>query len=410
MDVLKIATAGSVDDGKSSLIGRLLYETESIPTDKFIAIEQASKRRGLDFTDLSLLTDGLIAEREQGITIDVAHIYFSTPTRRFIIADSPGHVEYTRNMITGASGATVSVILVDASRTITEQTKRHLYLSTLLRMQKIIVCVNKMDLVDWSEERFLSLEESLKLYLTSIGHQSSGTQFIPVSSLLGENVSSRSGAMDWYNGPTLLEVLEELPTKENRIRPLRFQVQQVLRANNNTFRGYAGKVKSGKITVGDAIQIHPSGKQSTIKSIQKHKEQFTQVSAGESIVITLEDDIDASRGDMIILSDDSANGNREINAKICWLAENPLNPLQAYTFQHGSALLRAKVTELHGLVNVEDGSSRPKDKLTLNEIADVTLKVSQPVLIDPYNENPSNGSFILIDPITKSTVAVGLKS
>jgi sulfate adenylyltransferase subunit 1 len=313
-------------------------------------------------------------------------------------------------MITGASGATVSVILVDASRTITEQTKRHLYLSTLLRMQKIIVCVNKMDLVDWSEERFLSLEESLKLYLTSIGHQSSGTQFIPVSSLLGENVSSRSGAMDWYNGPTLLEVLEELPTKENRIRPLRFQVQQVLRANNNTFRGYAGKVKSGKITVGDAIQIHPSGKQSTIKSIQKHKEQFTQVSAGESIVITLEDDIDASRGDMIILSDDSANGNREINAKICWLAENPLNPLQAYTFQHGSALLRAKVTELHGLVNVEDGSSRPKDKLTLNEIADVTLKVSQPVLIDPYNENPSNGSFILIDPITKSTVAVGLKS
>ncbi|MDP5121174.1 MAG: GTP-binding protein, partial [Spirosomaceae bacterium] len=306
MDILKIATAGSVDDGKSTLIGRLLYETKSITKDKIEALEAASKRKGLDFVDLSLLTDGLIAEREQGITIDVAHIYFNSPQRKYIIADTPGHFEYTRNMVTGASNAAVSVILVDARNGVSEQTKRHFYIASLLRVKEVIVAVNKMDLVDYDEAQFRQIQSD---FVEKVGEASFAEQritFIPLSSLFGENIVEVSAKMPWYKGQSLLQHLESIEldkvSHNSSELPARFAVQYVIRPKTEEFhdyRGYAGRLSSGTFSVGDTIQVHPSGQASVIKTIEKFGENLEHAKAGDSVTLTLETDIDVSRGNMI---------------------------------------------------------------------------------------------------------------
>lgn len=408
MDVLRISTAGSVDDGKSTLIGRLLFETNSIPTDKLEAIKVASKRRGLDFTDLSLLTDGLLAEREQGITIDVAHIYFSSPTRRYIIADSPGHVEYTRNMITGSSNAQVSIILVDANRELTEQTFRHLYIASMLRIPNVIVCVNKMDLVEYDESVFNKLRKQVKLYWSTL-ESSSELSFIPTSSLHGDNICEQGDKMPWYDGKSLLNHLETVSTISTQNEKARFQVQQSLRESNNQNRSFTGKVRSGSISIGQEIQIFPSGRRSTVKSIQKFDEAFTQAKKGEAVSIQLTDDIDVSRGDFIIDSSEQPEQLRQLTARLCWLSETSLNPLQQYEIQHGTTKARVKVSEVLSTVSPNDLSDSENKTVSLNTIFTASIKLSAPLLVERYAENQGTGAFILIEPGTGSTVAVGFR-
>lgn len=408
MDVLRITTAGSVDDGKSTLIGRLLFETNSIPTDKLEAIEIASKRRGLDFTDLSLLTDGLVAEREQGITIDVAHIYFSSPTRRYIIADSPGHEEYTRNMITGSSNAHVSIILVDANRELTEQTYRHLYIASMLRIRHVIVCINKMDLVEYRESNFDALVKKIQLYWSTLNHGQELT-FIPTSSLLGDNICEASNNMLWYSGGALLGQLENVSTSEPSFQPTRFQVQQSLRETNNQNRRFAGKVKSGELRVGQEIQVFPSGRRSQIKSIHKFKDQFTQAKKGEAISVQLTDDIDISRGDVLVDSTETFQPIRSVEAQFCWLSETPLNIVQKYQIQHGTATAWVKIEAIKSTISPRTLKETSAKEITLNTIFTADLKLSSPLLIDRYSENQSTGAFILIEPVTGATVAVGFR-
>ena len=331
MDVLKIVTAGSVDDGKSTLIGRLLFDTGSLATDRLESVVQASKRKGLDFTDLSLLTDGLIAEREQGITIDVAHIYFSTPTRKYIIADAPGHIEYTRNMITGASNSEASIILVDARQGLLEQTRRHIYLSSLMKMQTIFICVNKMDLVDYSLDIYQNIREHLEILLQDIQY-SGEVHFIPVVARDGDNVVFASSSMPWYSGLSLLEMLEAIPVHEKKLAlPPRFPVQFVIRPHGNEhhdFRGYAGRLKTGYLRVGDPVIILPSLKASTIKSIHCGEGEIKEAVAEESVVIELQDDVDVSRGNMIVPVDSVPLQKNSFEATLCWMTNEPIKPGQ----------------------------------------------------------------------------------
>jgi sulfate adenylyltransferase subunit 1 len=412
MDIVRIATAGSVDDGKSTLIGRLLFETNSITADKLDAIEKASKRRGVDYIDLSLLTDGLIAEREQGITIDVANIYFSTPNRKYIIADTPGHFEYTRNMITGASNAQVAIILVDARNGIVEQTHRHFYITQLLRIPYVVVCINKMDLVNYSEEQYETVKAQFNELFGKANYKDQTLQFIPASSLYGDNISSQSPLMAWYSGPPLLQFLESIEwhTLETRFQA-RFPVQYVIRPKSeqwHDFRGFAGKLSSGTLRKGDAVVALPSLTESTIEHIYRFEEDIEQAEAGDSIVITLSSEIDISRGDMLVKKNQLPEPMKELAAQVCWLDHTPLKTGKNYLLQHGSNRVKAKVTNLYSSINIVDYKTIDGvEEIGLNEIGYVSLKTARPVLADTYASNRHNGTFILIDEGTNSTVGVG---
>lgn len=412
MEVLRIATAGSVDDGKSTLIGRLLFETNSISSDKLEAIQRASQRKGIDFVDLSLLTDGLIAEREQGITIDVAHIYFNTPKRKFIIADAPGHVEYTRNMITGASKADVSIILVDARNGILEQTHRHYYISNLLNIPKVIVCVNKMDLADYSEERFRKIEQDFIDFSKLIRAAGQEILFLPISSLYGENLTSRSSKMPWYTGRPLLEILETMDVHKNDSKlPSRFPIQYVIRPRTDAYhdyRGYAGRVASGQFSVGDKITVLPSGQKSVIQKIQRFTESLPTAETRQSVTLVLEDDIDISRGDFIVRDNEIPELKREFTSRICWLDKDPMVPGKNYLLQHGTAYSKAKISAIDF---IEDPATLQKiegSSIGMNGIAQVQVRTAKGLPVDQYHTNPANGSFILIDEHSNNTVGVGV--
>lgn len=413
MEVLRIATAGSVDDGKSTLIGRLLYETNSITTDKLEAIERASQRKGIKFLDLSLLTDGLIAEREQGITIDVAHIYFNTPRRKFIIADSPGHVEYTRNMITGASKADVSIILVDVRNGILEQTHRHYFIANLLNIPKVIVCVNKMDLADYSQASFETIKADFEAFSNDIKSPGQEIQFIPISSLYGENLTKPSSKMPWYKGTPLLEMLETMEVHKNEaLLVSRFPIQYVIRPRSeeyHDYRGYAGRVSSGQFSVGDDVTVLPSGQRSVIESIHRHTGSLQHADSRQSVTIVLRDDIDISRGDMIVKTGELPVLQNDFTSKVCWLNKEGMVSGKNYILQHGTAYSKAKISSIEF---VEDPATLTKhenaDTLKMNDIAQVKIRTAKPLPIDHYHENPANGSFILIDEHSNNTVAMGV--
>ncbi|WP_044172319.1 sulfate adenylyltransferase subunit 1 [Flectobacillus major] len=413
MDILRIATAGSVDDGKSTLIGRLLYETKSITRDKIEALEAASKRKGLDFLDLSLLTDGLIAEREQGITIDVAHIYFSTPKRKYIIADTPGHFEYTRNMVTGASNTKVSMILVDARNGVLEQTYRHFFIASMLRIPKVVVCINKMDLVGYSEERFNEIKTSVEALAANVSFEGQEITFIPMSSLYGQNLSTQSEEMPWYKGLPLLAELEQFhpETAVGASQSARFPVQFVVRPKTEEFhdyRGYAGKITSGSFAVGDTITVLPTGQTSKIATIEKFTEKLQSAGPKESVVITLETDVDVSRGNMLVKADNQPPQLKEITAKICWLDTQALTSGKNYILQHGINDSKAKVISLNKKFDVVNHDTITDfSELKLNEMAEVTIKTAKPIFADKYEDNPANGAFILVDEFSHSTVGVG---
>lgn len=410
MDVFRIATAGSVDDGKSTLIGRLLYETNSITTDKLEAIERASQRKGIGFLDLSLLTDGLVAEREQGITIDVAHIYFNTPKRKFIIADSPGHVEYTRNMITGASRAQTSIILVDARKGIIEQTHRHYFIANLLRIPYVIVCINKMDLVNYSEEIFNRIKSDFLKLSASLPNSQQQIVVIPVSSLHGDNLTTRSQNMPWYTGEPLLSLLEALPVPAAR-GSFRMPVQLAIRPRNEShhdYRGYAGRIASGKISVGDSVTVLPSNRNSKVTAIYKNGSEQVAAYDRESVTITIADDIDISRGDMLVRSTEEPVLKSEHQAFICWMDSQLLDTAKSYLIQHGTQRVKAKVTQVNFIQDTATLQHlTPSGGLKMNEIAQVNLKTAKPLPADAYHDNPANGTFILIDEFTNNTVAVG---
>lgn len=411
MDILRIATAGSVDDGKSTLIGRLLFDTKSITKDKLEAVEASSRRKGLDFTDLSLLTDGLIAEREQGITIDVAHIYFATEKRKYIVADTPGHIEYTRNMITGASNAEASIVLIDARNGVIEQTKRHLFISSLLKIETVFVCVNKMDLVDFDEIVFYAIKQKVKELADKIGFTGS-LYFIPIAAKEGDNVVHTSEQMKWYQDKALLEYLEELPVhKKDEALPARFPVQMVIRPHSeeyHDFRGYAGKLISGKLAEGEEVVVLPSLKKGHIKKLYKWQTQITVAKAGESITLELEEDIDISRGNMIVPADAFYMQANNFSATLSWMDEQPLSNGKTYLLQHGVNLVKAKITSLQSKLDIDAMEELDSvDQFKLNDIGRVAVKTAKPVFADLYKENPRNGAFILIDEFSNSTVAVG---
>ena len=412
MEVIRITTAGSVDDGKSTLIGRLLFDTKSIAEDKLQAIESSSLRKGLGYTDLSLLTDGLIAEREQGITIDVAYIYFSTPQRKFIIADTPGHIEYTRNMVTGASTAPVFLILVDARNGITEQTRRHFYIASLLRIRYIAVCVNKMDLVDFAESVYLSIVrefESLASKTTIPGQQ---LLFVPIVATHGDNVAMPSARMDWYNGPTLLQYLETVDVfalEENQFA--RMAVQYVIRPHQpafHDFRGYSGRVVSGVFSKGDKVLALPSMKSSTITSILYGSEEVEHAGSRESVVLSLQDDIDISRGNMLIKEVEPLKPVTVFDATLCWMEDTKLATGKVFVLQHGVNRVKAKIESVHSILDIHTMEpNRNINQFGLNDIGRVRVKLAKPIFAELYSDNPSNGSFILIDEFSNNTVAVG---
>ena len=411
MKILRISTAGSVDDGKSTLIGRLLYDTQSLSKDKIENIKSLSEQRGLDEIDLSLITDGLTAEREQGITIDVAHIYFNTPNRKYIVADTPGHVEYTRNMITGASNASVFLILIDARNGIIEQTKRHLFIASLMEIKNIVVVINKMDLVDYDESVYQSIKTEISNFESNFDLSDANLTFIPVSAKVGDNVVRRSAATKWYDGPTLLDYLESVKVDTDEPEAFRFNVQYVIRPQSDEFhdfRGYAGKIKSGSIRVGEEIKVASSGQTSKIKAITRYQEQMLSAKAGDSVTIELEDDIDISRGDTIVLASENVTGLKAISSKICWLGKEDLTPQKRYLLQYGSATVPVKITSVKTQLDFDSLSFEENpERVNVNSINEIDLKSASPLFIDNYKDNPKNGYFILVDEVSNSTVAVG---
>lgn len=412
MEVLKIATAGSVDDGKSTLIGRILYDTKSLTTDKLEAIEKTSKQRGYDYLDFSLATDGLVAEREQGITIDVAHIYFSTAKKSYIIADTPGHVEYTRNMVTGASTSQASIILIDARKGVIEQTNRHFFINNLLRIKDVVVAVNKMDLVDYSEDVYNSIKADFEALMSKRDYQDQKITFIPVSALKGDNVVNKSEKMPWYQGEALLEHLEQLDKADIfNIGTPRFPVQYVIRPKTeefHDFRGYAGKVYGGNLSVGDNIVVLPSQTKSKIKDIYFYDEKYETASRRSSVTITLEDDINVSRGDMIVKDGDLPTIEKQFTANVCWMDSNQLTAGTKYVVQHGINKVLAKVDRIHHKINPDySGIETDVSGLGVNDIAEVTFKLNKPIFYDQFRNHRTNGSFIIIDPQSNNTVGAG---
>ena len=411
MEVLKIATAGSVDDGKSTLIGRLLYDTQSLTTDKIEAIEKSSKQKGYDYLDFSLATDGLVAEREQGITIDVAHIYFSTAKKSYIIADTPGHVEYTRNMVTGASTSQVSIILIDARKGVIEQTYRHFFINNLLRVKDVIVAINKMDLVEYSEEVFNKIKADFQALNAKSAFKEQNVSYIPLSAINGGNVAQKSENMPWYSGQTVLEHLESLEPNdiyENGIT--RFPVQTVIRPKTeeyHDFRGYAGKLYGNSIKVGDAVTVLPSLTESTITNIHFFDKQFDEASVGSSITIELENDINVTRGDMIVKSSELPRIEKDITTTVCWMDSKKLVAGAKYFVQHNTNRVLAKIDSVKNVIATDYSGVTPATQLAINEIGEVTIKLSKAIYFDAYNDNKSNGAFILIDAATNTTAGVG---
>ncbi|HTG67113.1 MAG TPA: GTP-binding protein [Flavobacterium sp.] len=411
MEVLKIATAGSVDDGKSTLIGRLLYDTQSLTTDKLEAIEKSSKQKGYDYLDFSLATDGLVAEREQGITIDVAHIYFSTAKKSYIIADTPGHVEYTRNMVTGASTSQVSIILIDARKGVIEQTYRHFFINNLLRVKDVIVAVNKMDLVDYSEEVFNKIKADFQALNAKSSYKEQNVSYIPLSALTGDNVVESLGKMPWYTGQTILQHLEALESKDiYDTGKARFPVQTVIRPKTeeyHDFRGYAGKLYGNNIKVGDAVTVLPSLTESKVTNIHFFDQQFDEAAAGSSITIELENDINVTRGDMIVKSGELPKVEKEINTTVCWMDSKKSVPGTKYLVQHNTNRVLAKVDSIKNVIATDYSGTIPASQLAINEIGEVSIKLSKALYFDAYDDNKSNGAFILIDPTTNTTAGVG---
>lgn len=412
MQVLKIATAGSVDDGKSTLIGRLLYDTKSLTTDKLEAIEKTSKQKGYDYLDFSLATDGLVAEREQGITIDVAHIYFSTKKKSYIIADTPGHVEYTRNMVTGASTSQAAIILIDARKGVIEQTNRHFFINNLLRIKDVVVAINKMDLVDYSEEVFNHIKADFEKLMNKRDYQEQKITFIPVSALKGDNVVNHSENTPWHKGQTLLEHLEELDLQDiyNTGKP-RFPVQYVIRPKtdeHHDFRGFAGKVYGGELSVGDDVVVLPSQTRSRIKEIYFYDKKYKTASRRTSVTITLEDEINLSRGDMVVKVDDMPTIEKQFTATVSWMDSKQLRPGAKYIVQHGVNKVLAKVDVIYHKVNPDySGVEQGVEGLGMNDIAKVSFRLNKPIFYDAFKDHRTNGSFILIDSQSNTTAGVG---
>ena len=410
-ELLRLTTAGSVDDGKSTLIGRLLYDSKSIFQDQLAAIENTSKKKGLDDIDFSLLTDGLKDEREQGITIDVAYRYFNTPNRKFIIADTPGHIQYTRNMVTGASTANAALILIDARNGVIEQTKRHSYIASLLQIPHVLVCINKMDLVNYDKGAFEKIKEQYKDFAAKLDIQD--FKFIPISALKGDNVVNRSQDMEWYNGPTLLHSLENIPVANdlNHI-DFRYAVQTVLRPHTDEYhdyRGYAGRISSGILRIGDQITALPSQMQSRVKKMHCANIEIQEAYAPQSISIELEDDIDISRGDMIVKTTNQPHNSKEIDAMICWMGENPMQLNGKCSIQHTTRSGRAIIKEIVYVVDLNELKRiEGKTSMEKNGIARIKIKTTTPLFFDSYRTNRNTGSFILIDEKNNNTVGAGM--
>ncbi|MEQ6901065.1 GTP-binding protein [Nocardioides sp. YIM 152588] len=411
MDLLRFATAGSVDDGKSTLIGRLLYDSKSIFADQLEAVEATSSAKGHDYVDLSLLTDGLRSEREQGITIDVAYRYFATPSRKFIIADTPGHVQYTRNMVTGASTADLGLVLVDARHGLTEQSRRHAVLLSLLRVPHLVLCVNKMDLVDYSEEIYEQIHAEFTQFATKLNIPDLAV--IPISALKGDNVVDRSEAMPWYSGPTLMHHLEHVHVASDRdLVDVRFPVQYVVRPKSDEhhdYRGYAGQVAGGVLKPGDEVIVLPSGMTSKIQGIDLFDQEIDEAFPPMSVTVRLEDDVDVSRGDMIARVKNAPEPSQDIDAMVCWMTNTPLKPRQKLAIKHTTRTGRALVKDIQYRMDVNT-LHRDQDtkELGLNEIGRVQLRTTVPLLCDPYSKNRTTGSFILIDEATGVTVGAGM--
>ncbi len=406
LELLRFTTAGSVDDGKSTLIGRLLYDSKSIFEDQMEAVEQASMNRGDEEVDLALLTDGLRAEREQKITIDVAYRYFATPKRKFIIADTPGHIQYTRNMVTGASTAELAIILIDARNGVLTQSKRHGFLATLLRIPHLMVAINKMDLVDYDQTVYNKIVQDYTEFSRKLNVQ--GVTYIPVSALRGDNVVDKSEKMPWYDGPTLLHHLEtvNVGASLNKV-DFRYPVQYVIRPNQN-FRGYAGQINSGRIAKGEEVVILPSGLSSKVKSIVVAGKELAAANVGDSDILTLEDEIDISRGDMLVRTNNLPQKSNRVDATICWMSEEPMKTQASYWVQHTTRLVNGFISELNYKIDVDTMHRDPAETLTLNEIGRIQLTTTQPLYYDRYQLNRGTGSFVLIDPATNNTVAAGM--
>jgi bifunctional enzyme CysN/CysC len=415
MDILRLATAGSVDDGKSTLIGRLLFDSKAIFEDQLAAVERTSKERGEEFTNLALLTDGLRAEREQGITIDVAYRYFATPRRKFIIADTPGHIQYTRNMVTGASTADLAIVLVDARNGLTEQSRRHAFLTTLLRVPHLVLAINKMDLVDYSSEVFDRIAEEFTAFAAKL--EIGDLTFIPISALHGDNVVQRSVNMPWYDGPSLLHHLEHVHIASDRnLIDVRFPVQYVIRPHQATdpelhdYRGYAGQVAGGVLKPGDEIMHLPSGLTTTIRRIDTARGPVAQAFPPMSITLLLEDDLDVSRGDMFCRPHNQPSCTQDIEAMVCWMVDGrPLTPGSRLLVKHTTRTVKGLVRDLHYRLDVNTlHRDESATQLGLNEIGRVTLRVTQPLFCDPYSRNRLTGGLILIDEATSATVGGGM--
>ena len=408
--LLRFITCGSVDDGKSTLIGRLLYDSKSILADAMDALAISSRKRGLDEVDLSLLTDGLSAEREQGITIDVAYRYFSTGTRKYILADAPGHEQYTRNMVTGASTADVAIVLIDARKSVLSQTRRHMTLAKVMGLRHVVVTINKMDLVGYDETVFQRIKAEVEPLALKLGIPD--IQYIPLSALKGDMVVDRGERLDWYAGPTLMAYLEgvDLGTQDLEA-PFRFPVQLVCRPRTEElldYRGYQGRIESGSVSPGDAVTILPSGVRTKIKRVEFFGRDLERAIAGQSVTLHLEDEVDASRGDLIAGSAGAPVPARDLNATLCWFNEQPLDPMSRLILRHGTREVRAKVTEILGRLDLQALESVPAQELRMNDIATAHLRLQQPIAADPHDWVRSGGNFILIDEATNATVAAGL--
>ena len=411
MELLRFTTAGSVDDGKSTLIGRLLFDSKAIFQDQLDQLEFSSKLKGKEDIDLALLTDGLKAEREQGITIDVAYRYFATPKRKFIIADTPGHIEYTRNMVTGASTANLALILVDARHGIVEQTRRHCYIASLLQIPHVVVCVNKMDLVDYSQEVFDKIKDDFKEISAKLDLPD--VRFVPISALKGDNVVNKSQRMDWFEGTTLMYILENIHiSSDNNLIDARFPVQYVIRPQdeeNHDYRGYAGRVSGGIFRKGDDVKVLPSGFTSKIKSIDTFEGEIEETFAPQSVTITLEDDIDISRGDMIVKDGNNPEVEQEFDVMMCWLNNQDLLPGGKYTLKHTSKEAMCMIKQVHYKVDMNTLQRNEESKdIKMNDVFKVRVRTNSPVFFDSYRKNRVTGSLVLIDQGSNATVAAGM--
>ena len=411
-ELLRFITAGSVDDGKSTLIGRLLHDSKSIFEDQLSAITNTTRKRGLAGVDLSLLTDGLQAEREQGITIDVAYRYFATPKRKFIIADTPGHEQYTRNMVTGASTANLAIILIDARKGVLTQSRRHAYLASLVGIPHLVVAVNKMDLVDYSQSVFNAICSDFSAFAERLNVHH--IDFIPMSALLGDMVVERGDKLDWYKGSTLIDLLENISISHDvNQEDFRFPVQWVCRPQTkelHDFRGYMGRIESGSVRAGDAVTVLPSGLNSRIKEIILYEGNIDQADAPQSITLTIEDHLDILRGDMLVKTGDNPQVTNSFNAMLCWLSEQPLDPARKYLIKHTTRMVKAMIGKIDYRVDVNTMQHESVEQLKMNDIAHVGIKVQQPLVCDDYLRNRATGCFIVIDESSNNTVAAGMIS